>query len=152
MKAKEKRDLKKQRRGYIDPRFIRLKKWISSLLILLFYISFIPRGFADTEFLWQNSGNGIDENRVTVVCAIKNKPNMAFAGAERSIYKSTDSGANWTRVLTLKGERKGINFISFDLKDLSNIYVATSDGLYISQDSGYTWHRVLRVWMICKEM
>ena len=144
MAKQQKKSITKQRRRYIDPRFIRLKKWISSLFILLFYISFIPKGFADTELLWNNSGNGIDENIITAVCAIKGNPNMVFAGAERSIYKSTDSGANWTRVLMLKGERKGIKSISFDVKDLSNIYAATSDGLYISQDEGETWHRVFK--------
>ncbi len=144
MRKKQKRDSKKKCRRYIDPRFIRFKRWISGLLILLFYISFGPGGFADTEFLWHDSDNGIDENRVTAICAFRGRSNIVFAGAKRSIYKSTDSGANWTRVLVLKGERKGINCISYDMKDTSNVFAATSDGLYMSQDEGETWHRVFK--------
>jgi hypothetical protein len=139
---RQKRKFTKRKQGSsIDPKFIRFKKWVMALFALMIFGLPVVVSFADEELLWRNSDNGIVEAIVTAVCVIKERPNIVYAGGERSIYKSIDSGNNWVRVFMLKGGRKGVNFISYDPKDFSKIFAATSDGLYISQDDGNTWHR-----------
>ncbi len=141
MRRRKRKFIKRRQGGSIDPKFIRFKKWVMTLFILMIFTLPVAVGFADEELLWRNSDNGINETIVTAVCVIKERPNIVYAGGERGIYRSIDSGNNWVRVFMLKGERKSVNFISYDPKDFSKIFAATSDGLYISQDDGNAWHR-----------
>jgi len=139
---RQKRKLDKRRQGNsIDPKFIRFKKWVMTLFVLMIFTLPVIASLANEELLWRNSDNGIIEVVVTAVCVIKESSNIVYAGGGRSVYKSIDSGNNWVRVFMLKGGREGVNFISYDPKDFSKIFVAASDGLYISQDDGNTWHR-----------
>ncbi len=144
MEKEKSKCTKKKQGSRIDPKFLKLKKWIMALLSLVTFILPVLVSFADEELLWQSSDNGIVESIVTALHVIRSNPNIVYAGGGRSIYKSIDAGKNWTRVLTLKGERKGINFISSCPNDFSKIFVATSDGLYVSQDEGGTWHRAFK--------
>ena len=77
-------------------------------------------------------------------------------GGERGIYRSTDGGAHWTRVLYVNDTTAGSD-LAFDPKHPSVVYAGTFDflrrpwtlrsggpgsGLYKSYDSGKTWKRL----------
>jgi uncharacterized protein (TIGR03437 family) len=66
-----------------------------------------------------------------------------FRGA--GIFKTTDGGANWTR---LEGTRNGNFFYVNDLvispNDKNRIYAATRTGVWRSPDGGANWTRVLQ--------
>ena len=141
MKRKKRR---KKKKYAINPEFIKFKKWIMGLLVagaIMMQATFV---FAQNDSIWQRSDSGIDETKITCICVLENSPNIIYAGGERCVYKSIDTGKSWNRVFILKGERKGINFISYDPLDTYKILVATSDGLYISPDAGKAWQRRFR--------
>lgn len=143
--ARQKRAGRKRKcRRLINPKFIRFKQWIATLISLSAFIFTAMPGFSGEELLWEVSDAGIDENGVTAICVVKARPEAAFAGADRSIYKSTDSGRQWSRALMLKGERRGINFICSDPNDPSRVFAATADGLYASCDEGINWRRIFK--------
>ncbi len=77
-------------------------------------------------------------------------------GGERGIYRSTDAGAHWTRVLFVNATTGGSD-LAFDPKHPSVVYAGTFDylrrpwtlrsggpgsGLYKSRDAGKTWVRL----------
>ena len=143
-KGKGKVKGKVKNREIIHPMVMKFKKWVFALfgfgLIMLFSI----KVYADSVMLWQKSDYGIDEVKIESVCMIKERPEIIFAGGQRCVYKSTDAGNSWIRVFMLTGERRGINFITYNPKDPSIIYAATSDGLHASFDNGKSWKRQFR--------
>jgi photosystem II stability/assembly factor-like uncharacterized protein len=84
-----------------------------------------------------------------------NKPSILFLGsAKDGLYKSTDSGVNWTKINSLSASY--INFVEFDKSTGSTgnatqtIYVGVADyiynngnvGVYRSTDGGSTWSKI----------
>lgn len=124
--------------------FSRLKMWVAGLLGFFIAMVFFRPAYAEGEILWQRSDTGIDEAKVTAISVITDASKVIYAGGGRGIYKSMDSGESWYRVFMLKGEREGINFITYDPRDSYKIFAATGDGLYISDDGGKTWKRRFR--------
>jgi photosystem II stability/assembly factor-like uncharacterized protein len=141
--------IKINRKKGIDPAISKFKKWVVALFGFYLMATCCISVYADNAnngTIWRKSDYGIDEVKVKSVCIIKERPEVVFAGGQRCIYKSDDGGNSWDRVFMLTGERKDINFISYNpnSKDLSIIYAATSDGLYVSLNHGKAWKRVFR--------
>jgi len=80
-----------------------------------------------------------------------NSPNIFYLGAETywdsnsktykggGLYKSTDSGKNWT-LFSLKNE--SVNGIFIDPEDSKTVFANTDDGLKKSTNGGITWKTV----------
>ena len=67
-------------------------------------------------------------------------PDIAYAGADTAIYKSTDAGHSWVQVGTgYNGARKNIrNIIAHPLND-STVYTTDYFGFYRSYDGAASW-------------
>jgi photosystem II stability/assembly factor-like uncharacterized protein len=62
------------------------------------------------------------------------------------ILKTVDGGVNWTQVLIFEmNELKGVQDIVISEQNSSEIYAATTDGLYQSLDGGNTWELILDI-------
>jgi len=136
---------KKKRRTekiVMNSEFIKFKKWIMSLFLIMAILIPIVCAFAEGQPVWRKSDSGIDESAITAICVITDSPNIVYAGAGRSIYKSVDSGSSWRRIFMLKGASVGINSIDYDLLACQKIYAATNNGLYVSDDEGNSWNRL----------
>jgi len=94
-----------------------------------------------------------------------NNPDIVYVGAqgalhgataERGVYKSTDGGENWKKILYVD-ENTGVADLSMDMSNPRILYAAMWDhrrlpwqvisggkgsGLYKSTDSGETWHQI----------
>jgi len=128
----------------IHPALVRLKKWALTLFCAAVIIFYSMNSYADISLAWRKSDYGIEEAVVKSVCVIKETPDEVYAGCQRCVYKSVDSGNTWNRVYMLTGERKGINALSYNPFDFSIIYAASKDGLYASSDKGISWRRLFR--------
>lgn len=60
------------------------------------------------------------------------------------ILKTTDGGATWSQVLTFEQDQiKGVQDLVIDAQNPSEIFAATSDGVFRSTDAGLGWTLVL---------
>jgi len=143
--GKRRKRCRRKREGQLRyAEFLRLKRWVMSLFVFFVVFLMAAEGYTQEELVWQECDTGIDEAKVTAICAIKETEGNLFAGADRSIYKSEDFGESWQGAFLLKGERRGVNLISYDPVDIYRIFAATSNGLYISSDGGKNWLRSFR--------
>lgn len=78
------------------------------------------------------------------------------AGGDRGLYKTTDGGATWERILHVSDET-GVNEVHFDPRDPDTLYASSyqrrrhvwtlinggpESGLYKSTDAGKTWRKI----------
>lgn len=91
----------------------------------------------DGGLTWSPSSNGIGNQRVNAIVIHPSDPRILYAGVAGAVYRSNDSGANWTFVLGATGLS-----IVFEPTNPSVVYVGTFDGVRITRDSGATWTSV----------
>ena len=90
---------------------------------------------------WQDLGNGYRNIRVILLDG-KNPQNIYF-GSDQGVFSSTDSGKNWSNVLSLKGANRQVNGLVFG-KDKYSLYAATGSGLFFSSNQGGNWKRLFQ--------
>ncbi|HTR77048.1 MAG TPA: hypothetical protein VMH39_03025, partial [Gemmatimonadaceae bacterium] len=118
----------------------------------------------DAGKTWTNMGLR-ETGRVGRILINPANPNIVFVCAlgratgpqeERGVYRTTDGGANWTRVLFVN-PNTGCSGISMDAKDPNVLFAGTwelvmhtwamfsggpGSGVYVSRDGGTTWSRI----------
>ncbi|MBI3316139.1 MAG: hypothetical protein HYZ87_04115, partial [Candidatus Omnitrophica bacterium] len=82
---------------------------------------------------------GLKDLDIRTVAVHPRDPKVLFAASERTLYKTSDGGAVWQQVLSVKGSENGIHFILIDSSDSSGVYVATDKGVKKSSDGGKRW-------------
>ncbi|MBT8258179.1 MAG: hypothetical protein KJO49_06875, partial [Bacteroidia bacterium] len=102
-----------------------------------------PVDFVNRPFSSGNIG------RLNVVVQDPSNSATLYAGAPSGgIWKSTDSGANWTQLIDFALPTIGVSGIAIDKNDSNTIYIATGDddnadspaiGIWKSTDGGNTW-------------
>src|SRR3989338_6770633 len=111
-----------------------MKKWI---VLLSCQIVLSHPAFA--QGTWVNLSKGLDELAIEALAIDPKDPKVIFAGSERRVYKTADSGASWKQVLGLRGSDNRVRSITVDALDSNNVYVSTGRGVYRSQNSGKKW-------------
>jgi photosystem II stability/assembly factor-like uncharacterized protein len=85
-------------------------------------------------------GEGIDDN-VFVINTSPERPNTIWVGtAVSGVIVSHDSGSTWQKVNGVP-EKVPVSSIVFDPKNQDNIYVGTTQTLWLSRDGGKNWTR-----------
>lgn len=85
-------------------------------------------------------GEGLDEN-VFVINTSPERPETVWVGtAVSGVLVSRDNGATWQKVPGIP-EKVPVSSIVFDPKNQDNLYVGTTQTLYLSRDGGKTWTR-----------
>ncbi|MFC5720706.1 glycosyl hydrolase [Streptomyces gamaensis] len=112
-----------------------------------------PVGLRDSGTVGAIAVDPRDPARVLVAAA----GSLYTPGGDRGVYLSTDAGGSWRRVLDVPGEFTGAVDVSHDPADPDRLYAVLWDrrrepdkrtyggpgsGLYRSDDSGTTWHRL----------
>lgn len=85
-------------------------------------------------------GAGINES-VFVINTLPQQPETIWVGTAISgVIISRDGGKTWQKVAGVP-EGVPVSTITFDPKNIENIYVGTNQTLYLSRDAGKTWVR-----------
>ena len=118
----------------------------------------------DAGATWQNMGLK-ETGRIGKIVVHPTNPNIVYVCAlgratgpqqERGVFRTTDGGATWTRVLFVD-ENTGCSGLSIDVSDPKTLFAATwevvmhtwamfsggnGSGVYVSHDSGSTWKHI----------
>ncbi|HXH94352.1 MAG TPA: hypothetical protein VNN25_22435 [Thermoanaerobaculia bacterium] len=103
------------------------------LIVTLLVLFALPTFAADNR--WSIQGpDGSSVNRLVFDPA---SSSIAYAGTTNGIFRSADGGQHWTGASELLGTP--INDVAVAAGDPQKVFVATSYGLYKSNDRGLTW-------------
>ncbi|MEW6102585.1 MAG: hypothetical protein AB1630_02005 [bacterium] len=88
------------------------------------------------------SYSGLSGNQAWQIAIDPKDPNIVYAGideGEIGVFKSTDGGGTWTKVLN-----KIVRDIAIDFRDTNIIYVACDEdgGLWKSENGGKSWNKI----------
>lgn len=111
------------------------------LLIVLGICVFVKLAYAE-RLDWQIIGGEI--RNLTAIRVDYDSPNILYAGTEKGLLRSEDSGNSWRNCFFVKGENKSVNFIVFDPEDHNILYAGTGNGLYTSFDKGKNWMKIFK--------
>lgn len=107
---------------------------------------FLTLGFVFTvlaqDLVWENIGR--ENSDLRTVSVDFSEPRIIYIGSSNAVLKSEDGGENWRNILSVRGQNKGVNFLSFNLGDNNSLYAATGNGLYFSHNRGRNWNRVFK--------
>lgn len=98
----------------------------------------------DSGKTWvQNSRGMISDSDVFSICIDARDPKIVFASACTGLYRSVDHGASWTRLRVFpRSYLVRAQIVYIDPSHSERVYGGTTEGLFISRDSGKTWNRV----------
>lgn len=64
-----------------------------------------------------------------------------FAGTERGVFLSTNTGASWTRVSNRTNGMDSVLTVNSIVNDGTNVIAGTFNGVYLTSDMGATWQK-----------
>ena len=103
-------------------------------------------GYRSMDFgkTWtQNNRGMIDDSDVFSISIDKRDTKTVFASACTGLYRSVDHGATWTRLRALpKSFLVRAQVVMSDPSRPGRVYGGTTEGLFLSHNSGTTWNRV----------
>ncbi|MEO8191022.1 MAG: hypothetical protein ABI682_11830 [Acidobacteriota bacterium] len=95
----------------------------------------------DSGFSWEPAGSGLPP--VSRLSASAVSDSIIYADDQRApfvftrtLFRSADAGRTWIPVLS----RPSIPLVAVDPREANRLYVATEEGLSVSEDGGATWH------------
>lgn len=110
------------------------------LISVILVFGLIRDVFADNQWQELSSGN----SDVKTVLTHPHNQHIIYFGSKGGVYKSQDSGLSWRNMLSVKGNNRAVNFLSFDPLNLDSLYAATGSGLFYSDNQGRNWKRIFR--------
>lgn len=109
--------------------------------IFLWILCFSMQGSAD-EIIWENIAK--ENLNLKAVLVHPQDSSIIYMGSERGVFKTEDTGETWKNILSIKGDNKVVNFLSFDPQDKNSLYAATGNGLFYSPNQGKSWVRIFK--------
>ena len=112
------------------------------LFVCLFMLGMDLINLSAGDFTWERIdgvGDGINS-----VFLEPGRPEIIYVASKNCIYKSVDGGVSWKNILTVGASSSIINIIGSDRDSIKNIFCLSSDGAYISYNSGMKWMRLFR--------
>ena len=94
---------------------------------------------AGAETVWKDVGRGIRGSDFRAVAIDPGNAETAYISSPEAVYKTTDGGAGWKVVFSVRSTGNTINTIAVDA---GHLYIGTVKGLYRSKDKGSRWERI----------
>jgi photosystem II stability/assembly factor-like uncharacterized protein len=115
-----------------------------SLKTILFLLLLSFQNIATAEGIWRAYNAGINDIEMLSISVFSGNDNFLCTASANSVYYSQDKGNSWREIFSLKGKQEQINFVTFDCSSPEAIYVATTQGLFITNNQGKSWQRIFR--------
>jgi hypothetical protein len=107
--------------------------------LVLFYLALAAISFSE-EISWEDIGGG-NINLRTVSVHPQNQ-SIIYIGLDTGLFRTDDGGGNWKNILSLRGQKRAVNFLFFDTKENNSLYVATANGLFYASYEGQHAKRI----------
>lgn len=109
---------------------------------------------------WHREKANLGKSHILAIVYNIKEPNYIYVACTDGIFKTKDAGESWERIFVGyciengNGEEEDtedhdeqkcfsdIRYISIDPNNLNHLYLATSKGVYISQDKGESWQKL----------
>ena len=118
----------------VDPRILLVGTW---------HLGYRSRDFGETWI--QNDRGMIHDSDVFSISIDERNPKNVFASACTGLYRSVDQGVSWTRLKVFpKSYLVRAQVVYIDPGDSLRVYGGTTEGLFVSRNSGQTWSRITR--------
>jgi photosystem II stability/assembly factor-like uncharacterized protein len=102
----------------------------------------LPWKTIDGGRTWKPIHEGmIDDSDVMSLLVDRGVPGRIYASACSGIYLSENNAAQWKKIQGIPYAARRTYVIAQDPKHTSNVYAATSEGLWKTSDAGMTWRR-----------
>lgn len=118
----------------------------------------------------RGEGNLLGKNHILAFAYNPKEPDYLYVACADGVFKITDNGKFWERIFVASpaednhdNEEKSedqdeeerfsdIRYISVDPNNLNFLYLATSSGVYLSQNKGKTWQRLSDYGLLSREI
>jgi len=115
---------------------------------------------------WFRESSDLGRGNILAIALCSSEPGLAYVASTKGVFKSTDAGKSWERVFSSlipeniqeergeepQGEAYIIRHISIDPNNGNNLYLATSRGVYRSQDRAKTWEAISVYGLLTKDI
>ena len=108
-----------------------------ALVIVLAAMLVTPRLQAQNQ--WMDLSKSLNELDIQSVAVDPQDSRIIFAGSEKRLYKTDDSGGSWKQMLGLRGNENALRYVYIDPLDSKKIYACTDKGIERSLDGGKRW-------------
>lgn len=105
---------------------------------------------------WQRQSSQIGRSQILAIAYSLREPDYIYVACPKGIFKTKNAGETWERIFVAisfennneqdqdrdqdeENMVSNIRYISIDLNNLDHLYLATSPGIYKSQDRGLSW-------------
>ncbi|MDO8662454.1 MAG: hypothetical protein Q7K98_04445 [Candidatus Omnitrophota bacterium] len=106
---------------------------------------------------WRKQSGKLGNSRILNIACIEKEPNFLYVACADGVFKSVDSGLSWERIYLTHPVENGaeseeesedrdeearyseVRYIAIDPNQTSNLYLATSRGVYRSKNRGSEW-------------
>jgi hypothetical protein len=119
-----------------------MKKYVVVLAAVVLFIFVSVVGAFAEDIIWEDIAGGNSDLKVALLNP--DNPKVIYAGSGSTVIKTEDGGENWRSILSIRGQNKAINLLSFGQHDTNSLYAATGNGLFYSANQGKDWRRIFR--------
>ncbi|HXI13358.1 MAG TPA: hypothetical protein VNM92_12060 [Thermoanaerobaculia bacterium] len=96
--------------------------------------------FLRTSAGWTAVSDGLPDVAITALAVVPSAPSSLYAGTSRGrVFRSTNRGQSWTEIQ--KPVSGSVRSFAVDITR-QRIYVATTSGVFVSQEEGQPWRNV----------
>lgn len=121
---------------------------------------------------WYRQSGEIGKTLILAIACNLKEPNSIYVACVDGVFKTKDGTQSWEKILAVhpvenengddaeegleerdeQQRNSNIRYISMDLNNLNYLYLATSRGVYKSQDRGKTWERLSGYGLLNREV
>jgi hypothetical protein len=121
---------------------------------------------------WVKAAGSLGNSQILAIAYNLKEPHYLYVASVDGVFKTKDSGQSWEKIFVVNPmennnnhdeeaqdedaeearQLSSIRYISLNPNNLNHLYLATSQGVYLSQDKGQSWNLLSDYGLLSKEV